>query len=221
MRVNRPAALAIAGVMAMAALAACGSGSTAAAANSGVLNIGMPNGPLTDNNNPFLPSSASSSLGYKFMIYEPLVMLNSAQPSAPGKAWLATKWAWSNNFSSLTATVRDNVKWSDGQALTAADVAYTFDLLKKNATLNTNALPITTTSTSGNTATINFSSSQFVNQYKILTQTFIVPQHIWSKISDPSTDTIKNPVGSGPYTLKSFTSQTVVLNERSTYWQAL
>ncbi|HEX5403219.1 MAG TPA: ABC transporter substrate-binding protein [Pseudonocardiaceae bacterium] len=221
MRVNRPAALAIAGVMAMAALAACGSGSSAASANSGVLNIGMPNGPLTDNNNPFLPSSASSSLGYKFMIYEPLVMLNSAQPSAPGKAWLATKWVWSNNFSTLTATIRPNVMWSDGKAMTAADVAYTFDLLKQNATLNTNALPITSTSSSGNTATINFSSSQFVNQYKILTQSFIVPQHIWSKISDPSTDTIKNPVGTGPYTLKSFTSQTVVLDERSNYWQNL
>ncbi len=222
MRVNRPAALAIAGVMAMSALAACGSGGgSTAAANSGVLNIGMPNGPQTDNNNPFLPSSASSSLGYKFMIYEPLVMLNSAQPSAPGKAWLATKWAWSNNFSTLTATVRPGVKWSDGKAMTAADVAYTFDLLKSNATLNINALPITSTSSNGNAATINFKSSQFVNQYKILTQTFIVPQHIWSKIANPATDTIKNPVGTGPYTLKSFTSQTVVLDERSSYWQTL
>jgi peptide/nickel transport system substrate-binding protein len=222
MRVNRPAALAIAGVMAMAALAACGSGSSAASANSsGVLNIGMPNGPLTNNNNPFLSSSASSSLGYKFMIYEPLVMLNMVKPADPGKPWLATKWTWSNNFTTLTATVRDGVKWSDGQPLTAADVAFTFDLIKKNAALNTNALPVATTASSGNTATITFSSPQFVNQYKILTQTFIVPQHVWSKIANPATDTIQNPVGTGPYTVKSFTSQTVVLDERSSYWQAL
>src|SRR5215470_10252358 len=165
MRVNRPAALAIAGVMAMSALAACGSGASTAAASTGVLNIGMPNGPLTDNNNPFLPSSASTSLGYKYMIYEPLVMLNTAAPTAPGKAWLATAWKWSNNFQTLTATIRPNVKWSDGQPMTAADVAYTFDLLKQNATLNINALPVTSTSASGNTATINFSSPQFVNEY--------------------------------------------------------
>jgi peptide/nickel transport system substrate-binding protein len=222
MRVNRPAALAIAGVMAMAALAACGSGSSAASAtSSGVLNIGMPNGPLTNNNNPFLSSSASSSLGYKFMIYEPLVMLNMVKPADPGKPWLATKWTWSNNFTTLTATVRDGVKWSDGQPLTAADVAYTFDLIKRNAALNTNALPVATTASSGNTATITFSSPQFVNQYKILTQTFIVPQHVWSKIANPATDTIQNPVGTGPYSVKSFTSQTVVLDERSSYWQAL
>jgi peptide/nickel transport system substrate-binding protein len=222
MRVNRPAALAIAGVMAMAALAACGSGNSAASANSsGVLNIGMPNGPLTNNNNPFLSSSASSSLGYKFMIYEPLVMLNMVRPSDPGKPWLATKWAWSNNFTTLTATVRDNVKWSDGQPMTAADVAFTFDLLKKFAALNTNALPVQSTSVSGNQAVITFASPQFVNQYKILTQTFIVPQHTWSKLANPATDTVQNPVGTGPYTVKSFTSQTVVLDERSSYWQAL
>jgi peptide/nickel transport system substrate-binding protein len=221
MRLNRPAALAIAGVMAMSALAACGSGGSAAAASSGVLNIGMPNGPLTDNNNPFLPSSASTSLGYKYMIYEPLAMLNSARPSAPAKPWLASTWIWSDNFKTLTATVRKTVKWSDGKPMTAADVAYTFQLLKDNATLNINALPVTSTSSSGDKAVVNFASSQFVNQYKVLTQTFIVPQHIWSKIANPATDTVKNPVGTGPYTLKSFTSQTVVLDERDSYWQAL
>ncbi len=221
MRVNRRAALAVAGVLAMATLAACGGGGSSASGNDGVLNVGMPNGPLTDNNNPFLPSSASSSLGYKFMIYEPLAMLNMVKPTDPGKPWLATKWNWSNNYGTLTATVRNGVTWSDGQQMTAQDVAYTFGLLKKYTTLNINALPVASTSASGNTATINFTSSQYVNQYKILTQTFIVPEHIWSKLSDPTTDTVAQPVGTGPYTLKSFTSQTVVLAERASYWQPL
>lgn len=221
MRINRRAALAIAGALAMATLAACGGGGSSASGNNGVLNVGMPNGPLTDNNNPFLSSSASSSLGYKFMIYEPLVMLNMVKPTDPGKPWLATQWAWSNNYSTLTATIRNGVTWSDGQPMTAADVAYTFNLLKQYSALNTNALPVVSATASGNQATITFSSSQYVNQYKILTQTFIVPQHVWSKMSDPTTDTVTQPVGTGPYTLKSFTSQTVVLDERSSYWQPL
>jgi peptide/nickel transport system substrate-binding protein len=222
MRVNRPAALAIAGLMAMSVLAACGSGGTGASANStGVLNVGMPNGPLTDNNNPFLSSSASSSLGYREMIYEPLVMLNQVKPTDPGKPWLATQWNWANNYQVLTATIRSGVTWSDGQPMTAADVAYTFNLLKQYAALNTFALPVVNATSSGNTVTVNFSSPQYVNQYKILTQTFIVPQHVWSKMADPTTDTVKNPVGTGPYTLKSFTSQTVVIDERNSYWQPL
>ncbi|HEX5116199.1 MAG TPA: ABC transporter substrate-binding protein [Pseudonocardiaceae bacterium] len=222
MRLNRPAALAIAGVMAMSALAACGSGGSAASANSGgVLNVGMPNGPLTNNNNPFLPASASTSLGYRNMIYEPLVMLNQVQPNAPGKPWLATKWSWNTNYTTLTATVRNGVTWSDGKPFTGADVAFTFNLLKQFSALNINAIPVTGASATGNQVTVNFDSPQFVNQYKILTQTFIVPQHVWSTIKDPTTDTVAHPVGTGPYTLKSFTSQTVVLQERNSYWQPL
>ncbi|HVV21203.1 MAG TPA: ABC transporter substrate-binding protein [Pseudonocardiaceae bacterium] len=219
MRVNRRAALAIAGVLAMATLAACGGGGSSASANTGVLNVGMPNGPLTDNNNPFLPSSASASLGYRYVIYEPLVMLNPVRPTDPGKPWLATKWSWNTNYTTLTATIRNNVTWSDGQKMTAQDVAFTFDLMKTHAALNTNALPISSTSVNGDEAVINFSSPQFVNQYKILGDTVIVPQHIWSKMSDPTTDPVTKPVGTGPYTLKSFTAQTVVLDERSGYWQ--
>jgi peptide/nickel transport system substrate-binding protein len=224
MRVPR-VALALTTVLAVATLvAACGSGSGSTGASSNpnaVLNIGMPNGPLTDNNNPYLSSSASSSLGYKYMIYEPLVMMNMVKPTDPGKPWLATAWKWSNNFSTLNLTIRNNVKWSDGQAMSADDVAFTYQLLKKYPALNTNSLPIQDATVSGNTVTVTFASSQFVNQYKALTDVFIVPKHIWSTISDPTTDTVKNPVGTGPYTLKSFTSQTVILSERSSYWQAL
>ena len=48
----------------------------------------------------------------------------------------------------------------------------------------------------------------------------IVPQHLWSAIADPGTDVNKSPVGSGPYTLKSFTPQTTTLSARASgYWQ--
>ncbi|HEY3611819.1 MAG TPA: ABC transporter substrate-binding protein [Pseudonocardiaceae bacterium] len=223
MRVNHRVALALSGALAVAMLAACSSGgSTTASSNpGGVLNIGMPNGPQTDNNNPYVSSSASSSLGYKYQIYEPLVMMNMVKPTDPGKPWLATAWKWSNNFSTLDLTIRQNVKWSDGQSMTPDDVAFTYLLLKKYAALNTNSLPITDATVNGNDVTVTFSSSQFVNQYKALTNVFIVPKHIWSTMSDPTTDTVQNPIGTGPYTLKSFTSQTVVLHVRSSYWQAL
>jgi peptide/nickel transport system substrate-binding protein len=225
MRVTRGAALAVAGVLVAAGLAACsssggGAGSSPKKAVT-VLNIGMPNGTQTNNSNPFLGTSAGASLGYRFMIYEPLVMTNAVQPSKDGTPWLATKWAWSNNYKSITLTIRDGVKWSDGQALTAADVAYTFQLMKTNTALNVNGLTFGDITSTGNTVTLTFAASQFVNQTKILSQ-FIVPQHIWSKIANPATDTNQNPIGSGPYTLKSFTSQTVVLDERTSgYWQKL
>jgi peptide/nickel transport system substrate-binding protein len=222
MRFTRSAAIALVGVVAAAGLAACGSGGKSATKSGAtVLNVGMPNGPQTNNSNPFVGSSAGASLGYRFMIYEPLVMTNQIRPADPGKAWLATKWEWSNNYKALALTIRDGVKWSDGQALTADDVAYTFQLLKSNAALNTNAVPYGDVTSSGNTVNLTFPSSQFVNQTKVLSQ-FIVPKHIWQNIKDPATDTNQNPIGSGPYTLKTFTPQTITLTERTSgYWQPL
>src|SRR4051794_14989443 len=99
MRVTRGAAIAVAGVMVAAGLAACSSSKASSNTGTGkpavtVLNIGMPNGSQTNNSNPFLGSSAGASLGYRFMIYEPLEMTNQVQPAAPGKPWLATAAVW-------------------------------------------------------------------------------------------------------------------------------
>ncbi|SEP29126.1 ABC transporter substrate-binding protein [Amycolatopsis saalfeldensis] len=220
MRVKRSIVAALAAVVATIMLAACGGGSANAGGGNAaaVLNVGMPNGPQAENNNPFLETSAAASLGYRYVIYEPLVMLNRVKPQDPGKPWLATKWDWSDNYKKLVLTIRDGVKFSDGTPMTAEDVAYTFQLLRDNKALNIDSVPYKDITPSGNQVTLAFDSSQFVNQVKIL-QTIVVPKHIWSTIKDPTTDTVKNPVGTGPYTLKSFTPQTITVSQRTGYWQ--
>jgi len=221
MRVTRVIAAALVGVLATASLVACSSSSKPGAAGSTtVLTIGMPNGPQTENNNPYVGSSAGASLGYRWMIYEPLVMMNQARPADPGQPWLATKWEWSDNYTKLVLTVRDGVTFSDNTPMTAQDVAYSFQIIKDTPALNSNALPFTDITAAGNQVTVTFGSSQFVNQAKVLT-TFVIPKHQWSTISDPSKDPMKSPIGTGPYTIKTFTSQTVTLTRRATYWQAL
>ena len=222
MRLTRTVAIAAVGLMATAGIAACSSSGSKAGTTKAVtvLNVSMPNATQTNNSNPFLSTSAGASLGYRYMIYEPIAMMNPVRPADPGKPWLATKWAWNTDYTQLTVTARDGVKWSDGQAFTAADIAYTFNLMKAKSALNLQALAISGATSSGSTATITFSQSQFVNVFKVL-QSYIVPQHIWSKMADPTTDTNQSPVGTGPYTVKSFTPQTIVLDERSSYWQTL
>ena len=54
-----------------------------------VLNIGMPDGPQPDNNNPFLGHLLRRSSATAGMICEPLALANEIQP-ADGKPWLAT-----------------------------------------------------------------------------------------------------------------------------------
>lgn len=220
-------AVALAGALATGGLAACGDSPNANkdnASKAGVdyLKIGMPNGTQTENHNPFAGTSSANALGYKWMIYEPLTMWNPVKPADPAKPWLASEVKWAADYKSADVTVRDNATWSDGQKLTADDVAYTFTLLKTNDALNANAIPFDQITVNGNVVHVTFKSPQYVNQNKIMASTPIVPKHIWEKIADPATDINKNPIGSGPYTLKSFTQAGVVLTERdSGYWQDL
>ncbi|GAA0618874.1 ABC transporter substrate-binding protein [Kribbella sandramycini] len=224
MRARRSVALALTGLLAAAALAACSNGdgktNTGAAGGATVLNVGMPNGPQTENHNPFLGSSSGASLGYRWMIFEPLVMINGIKPTEAGKPWLATEWKWEANFTKLSFTIRDGVKWSDGKPMTAEDVAYTFQLRKDNDGLNSDAIPYKTITQTGNKVDLTFERSQFVNQNKLLT-VFVIPKHQWSTLKDPSQDTLKQPIGTGPYKLKSFTPQTTTLELRDSYWQEL
>jgi len=219
-------AVAVAGVLASGGLAACSDSPNAAAKNSSggatFLTVGMPNGPQTENHNPLVTTSAAASLGYKWMIYEPLLMWNPVKPAEPSRPWLATGAEWTPDFKKVTITVRDNATWSDGQKVTGDDVAFTFNLLKAKEALNLAAIPYGDISASGNTVTVTFTSSMFVYKDTWLGKTPIVPKHIWESIADPTTDPIKTPVGSGPYTLKTFTPQTTTLSVRTDgYWQDL
>jgi peptide/nickel transport system substrate-binding protein len=218
--------VALAGVLAAGGLAACSdspnANSDAAKSGATFLTVGMPNGPQTENFNPFLSTSAANSLGFKWMLYEPLMMWNPVKPAEAAKPWLATGAEWDAAFKSVKITVRDNAQWSDGQKLTGDDVAYTFNLIKKTKALNSNNTPYGEITAAGNVVTVTFTSSMFVYKDKWLGQTPIVPKHVWEKIAKPDTDANKTPVGSGPYTLKTFTPQTTTLSVRTEgYWQDL
>ncbi|GIE92863.1 ABC transporter substrate-binding protein [Paractinoplanes rishiriensis] len=220
-------AAAVAGVLATGGLAACGESPNANNANASksvdFLKIGMPNGTQTENHNPFAGTSSANALGYKWMLYEPLTQWNPVKPADPVTPWLASAVKWADDYKSVEVTVRDGAKWSDGQPLTAEDVAYTFTLIKGNDALNQHAIPFGDITVAGNVVKLTFKTPQFVNQNKIMASTPIVPKHVWEKIADPTTDVNKNPVGSGPYTLKSFTQAGVVLSVRTDggYWQEL
>jgi peptide/nickel transport system substrate-binding protein len=220
MRVNRSITALLAAGLALATVSAC-KGADAPKPNgpSGVLNIGMPDGAtMPANNNPYLDTSFAKHLGYAWLIWEPLALQNEAKPADEPKPWLATKWTWSADYSSVTLTVRDNVKWSDGSAMTADDVAYSFQIMKDNKGVNGYALPIKDVKANGKEVTVSFDGSQYVTRTKILS-TQVVNKKQWSAMADVSKDTVANPIGTGPYTIKSVTPSTVTLSVRSDYWQ--
>jgi peptide/nickel transport system substrate-binding protein len=206
-----------------AAIVACSVALTASAASrthhaTAVLTMeSSPQNSITDNFNPFVPSSAASLLAATSLIYEPLIQFDVAKPSVQ-YPWLATGYKWSNGGKTITFTIRSGVKWSDGTDLTPADVAFTYNLLKKYPDINEYGVPVTSATSTGSTVTVNFSSSQYTNLQNDAGQVYIVPQAIWSTVGDPAKYLDTTPVGSGPFTLDTFTSQGVTLKANPSYW---
>ena len=64
------------------------------------------------------------------VMFDQHVPQNSLRSIVPD---LATAWAWNEEGTELTFSLRQGVKWHDGKPFTAADVKCTFDLLMDNA----------------------------------------------------------------------------------------
>ena len=203
--------------------AACGAGSSGGGGGGGsaggVLTIDNESGGLwTCNFNPF----NLSDVGYSFgPVYEPLMFVNTLQ-SAKTTPWLATSYAWSNGNKTLTFTIRNGVKWSDGKPMTAADVLFTFNLLKKYKALDVNSVWSVLSGVSqqgANQIVFTFKAPAVTYFYYIADQIAIVPQHIWASISDPVKYPDTNPVGTGAYVVKPCTPQNITYKANPKYYQ--
>ncbi len=206
-------------------LAACASSSggsagksTTSTTSATLVMESSPETAITQAFNPFVATQAAYGMGATGLIYEPLIQFNLA---APPKfyPWLATGYKWADGGKSITFTIRSGVKWSNGTALTPADVAFTYNLIKKNTAINLGGLAMTSITTSGSNVTLTFATPQYTNLEEIA-GVAIVPQSIWSKIPNPATYADANPVGSGPYKLASFTPQGFTLEKNANYWQS-
>jgi peptide/nickel transport system substrate-binding protein len=202
--------------------AACGAGSSGsgqAAGGNGVLTIDNESGSLwTCNFNPFNLSFISYSLG---PVYEPMAFVNTLQ-SAKASPWLASSWTWANGNKSLTFTIRNGVKWSDGKPMSAADVVFTFNMLKKYKALDLNSVWSVLSSVSqqgANQVLFTFKAPAVTYFYYIADQVAIVPQHIWAGIADPVKYPDTHPVGTGAYAVKPCTPQNITYKANPHYWQ--
>jgi peptide/nickel transport system substrate-binding protein len=209
------------------ALAACSSSGSSSRPQSASKGGSAPSGTLTIDNeegalwtcgfNPFNPAVNGTADGF---IYEPLVYVNTLE-SGKTTPWLASAFAWSDGNKVLTFTIRKSVKWSDGKPLTAADVAFTFDEMKKYPALDLNSVwsVLSSVTQNGDQVVLTFKTAGVPYFYYVADQTFIVPEHIWSTIKNPTTYANSKPVGSGPYEVGNCTPQNISYAANTQYWQ--
>ncbi len=153
-----------------------------------------------------------------YLIYEPLEI-----PSPVNGAYtpfLATGYQFTSP-TTLVYTLRSGVKWSDGTPFSAADVVFTFNLLKKYPALDGNGVwsQLSGVAASGNQVTMTFKAPN-VPFAGTIAQTPIVPEHLWSKIGNPVKSTNTHPVGTGPFVLSSFAPTQYTLAKNTRYWDA-
>jgi peptide/nickel transport system substrate-binding protein len=173
--------------------------------------------------NPFNPAVNTTSIGF---VYEPLVFVNLLNNQAE-TPMLASSYRWGAGKKSIVFTVRDGIKWNDGQPFTAADVAFTFNLMKRVPSTDLYALwtaaGLQSVQASGKQVTMTFDKPAQPYFFNFANQVGIVPQHIFSSgaaAAHPDTWADKDPVGTGPFKVNPCKANNIQYVANKSYWQA-
>lgn len=165
------------------------------------------------------PYNGSDSFITNGFTYETLVYDDALNGRT--QPWLASGYRWSNGDKTLTFTIRRGVKWSDHKSFTAADVLYTFQLLRRHPALDVNGdwQVLKSVSRHGDKVVMTFKKTAVPDFYYIAGQTYIIPQHVWAHIKNPVTYIDSKPVATGPMILSKCDQQDIILKRNPHYWQ--
>ena len=148
------------------------------------------------------------------LIYEPLVNLTSDYKA---EACLATEWAKESGNSYLIK-LRENVRWSDGQAFTADDVKFTIDRLKDSDTIySANVQNVVGVDIVDDyTVRINLDSDVPFFEYNL---TFPILSKEYYQGEDFATSSKNSsPVGTGMFKITDVEASYITLSKNTSYW---
>ncbi len=185
----------------------------------------------------FNPLNTSDNWYTDGYLYEPLYYVNPLQSNPDGSPkstpWLATAYSWNTDQTQVTFTLRQGVKWSDGQDLTADDVVYTFNALKNDPGADIQGLwtgasaKLTTVAKDGtdpNKVVFTFDKPAGTIFYYLAVQQPIVPQHIFGAAGVDQTKLetlpVTNPIGTGPVVMSQCEGTNIKFLRNKTYWQS-
>ena len=200
------------------------SAGSATAAHRCLVMTGSGDPAFTRNFNPYTATGLPSGSFVQGAFYEPLIV--TPEGGLKPVPWLARSWKWSRGNRTLTLNLVRGAKWSDGKALTAADVVYSLLAGRQNKIMDrvgitgadNNIASVRAKGAAKVVINLKTPDSQFVAS--TLNRQFVVPKHVWSKVKDPANYTNSRPVGSGPFNrITRFTTQDYVFGKNPTYWR--
>ena len=176
---------------------------------------------FVDSFNPFTSYYAVPTTLFRYM-YENLVQYDQ-ETGAPTEG-LAESWETSPDGKVWTFHIRQGMTWSDGEPITAADPAWTYQQMMDdeamgaaNGTLVAGFDSVETPD--DNTLVITLKEAQAANPGVEIP---VVPKHVWEKIDNPAefANDSEPAVGSGPFTLESYAAnQYIRLKANPNFWR--
>ncbi|HWZ20739.1 MAG TPA: ABC transporter substrate-binding protein, partial [Ktedonobacteraceae bacterium] len=201
-------------------LVACGGGTSQnnQSANKHILKVAAQSYDFAQSGFNIYNGHPNAGLG---LIYETLYFVDVNGGSFT--PMLATNYQWNSDNTQVTFTIRQNVKWNDGQPFTANDVAFTFNLMKQYPAadgLGVWSFLSTVTAPDSNTVVMTFQKAYPPVLVNIAGHVYIIPQHVFATVGDPTKYLTDKPVGTGPFTLAKYQTDLAVYDKNSNYWQA-
>ena len=141
------------------------------------------------------------------LIYSPLARIEG---DGTIRNELADSITPSDDGLSVTVVLKEGLKWSDGEPLTADDVVFTYKNKAVRENGNADLLwvgdkPITAEATDERTVVFHLPSVSAAALSNIATETYIIPEHIYKNVDDFSVAELDPiAVGSGPYKLAKY-----------------
>lgn len=128
----------------------------------------------------------------------------------------------SDDHSALTFQIDPRARFQDGQPITAEDVKFSYEFLLKNGRPNTRRIfaAVEKTDIQNNEITFHFKKDSDPEAPMIVAMMTVLPRHYWERMGERATQTsLKPPVASGPYKIKSLEQgRTLILERDPDYW---
>lgn len=148
-------------------------------------------------------------------VHEPLIQstLTVTNPDLTIGYDLATGMETSQDGLTWTVKIRDDVTFTDGEALTASDVAFTYNMVKETSSVNDFTMLDRAEAVDDTTVVFHMKTPFSIWPYTMAI-TGIVPEHAYDPASYGS-----NPIGSGRYILKQWDrGEQVILEYNPDYY---
>jgi len=169
------------------------------------LNLAMP---MPNTLNPLLNTNESVANILR-LIFEPLAVID-AHGRAIANSAIVDSMVFSPSMQYITVTLHSNIFWQDNTAITSADIAFSIDVLRFNATENaiykSNVLNIISHEIL-NEQSIIIHLNELQGYTKHILNFPIIPQAYYSQanMNNPSGPRNMHPLGNGPFRFLSYT----------------